>query len=433
MGQVGNKEYGWETAGSEASVYISSRAVMLILLGSVCRFVPGMEDCGDFLKGGVGWRTATLILMEIKMSIRRYWGQFWGLLLALGCCALPAHGWGNRGHEMVAYLAYVHASNEVQGRIDQLVALNPCYAEWQAAVAKDAEITDDIDKRAALFMLAVTWPDMIKGKNYDCPHKSAFTATDGGVGRDGKFNTNVPPEDQGVASQNLGYDDNRRHQYWHFIDTPFATDGSRTYPAAVPNAVTELEELSKALKTENDARLNSYDLAWIAHLMGDLHQPLHDAELFSKEFPYGDAGGNFEKICPSLDTCGYENLHSYWDNLPGPNADLHVVIAQAKELDAGEKKPTARTAKFGSLAKSESRIEFEEWSKQAFAIAKVDAYAAPFNAGSAKVLESAIPAEYSTKAQADMRKQIVLAGWRLAEVLETDLKKRPDSCCKMPG
>lgn len=346
--------------------------------------------------------------------MRRYWA--WIVLLA--GCTVPALGWGNRGHELVAYLAYVHAEGDVRERIDQLVALNPCYAQWKDTVAKDTEISSDLDKRAALFMLAATWPDAIKGRSYACPQKNAFIATDGGVGLDGKFNVNVPPEDKGLASQNLGYDDDRRHQYWHFIDTPYTMDGSKTYPAATPNAVTELEVLSAALKKSDDAARNSYDLAWIAHLTGDLHQPLHDADLFARQFPYGDAGGNFEKICATAETCGYAELHAYWDNLPGPNVALHQVIAQGKELDAQGQKPAT------------GKIDFAAWSKQAYELAKQDAYAAPFDTGSAVVLESAVTSAYSAKATADMQKQIVLAGWRLAEVLNADLKNRKDSCCK---
>ncbi|HEY9127378.1 MAG TPA: S1/P1 nuclease [Acidobacteriaceae bacterium] len=346
--------------------------------------------------------------------MRRYWG--WIVILA--CCAAPAFGWGNRGHELVAYLAYLHASSAAQARVDELVALNPCYSEWQETVAKDAEITSDLDKRAALFMLAATWPDMIKGRSYACPHKNAFSSTDGGTGRDGKFNANVPPEDKVAASQNVGYDDDRRHQYWHFIDTPFTTDGSKTYPAPTPNAVTELKLLSRALKKNSNPVLNSYDLMWIAHLSGDLHQPLHATERYSKELPDGDAGGNLEKICASADSCGSNELHAYWDGLPGSSAALHVVISQAKELDAQAAKPVT------------GPLNFTTWSKESFAMAKADSYAAPFDTGSKVVLESAITSEYSAQAKSDMQKRIVLAGWRLAQVINADLGHRKDSCCK---
>ena len=34
----------------------------------------------------------------------------------------------------------------------------------------------------------------------------------------------------------------------------------------------------------------------IIHYLGDIHQPLHSAELVDSKYPKGDAGGNFEHI-----------------------------------------------------------------------------------------------------------------------------------------
>ena len=33
-------------------------------------------------------------------------------------------------------------------------------------------------------------------------------------------------------------------------------------------------------------------LTWLMHLVGDIHQPLHCAAVFSEQFPNGDKGGN---------------------------------------------------------------------------------------------------------------------------------------------
>jgi hypothetical protein len=35
--------------------------------------------------------------------------------------------------------------------------------------------------------------------------------------------------------------------------------------------------------------------AWLFHLVGDIHQPLHTVQLFTREYPNGDRGGN--EIC----------------------------------------------------------------------------------------------------------------------------------------
>src|SRR5206468_2522083 len=53
-------------------------------------------------------------------------------------------------------------------------------------------------------------------------------------------------------------------------------------------------------------------LAWLFHDVGDIHQPLHSAALFSTRlFREGDRGGN------SIKTKQSGNLHALWDNFPG--------------------------------------------------------------------------------------------------------------------
>lgn len=52
-------------------------------------------------------------------------------------------------------------------------------------------------------------------------------------------------------------------------------------------------------------------MRFLVHLLGDIHQPLHNVSLVTKDFPKGDMGGNkFE-----VDT-GYrsiKDLHTFWD------------------------------------------------------------------------------------------------------------------------
>ena len=48
------------------------------------------------------------------------------------------------------------------------------------------------------------------------------------------------------------------------------------------------------------------------HIIGDIHQPLHTATLFSAEFPKGDMGGNLFEII-YLKKKSYKELHEFWD------------------------------------------------------------------------------------------------------------------------
>jgi hypothetical protein len=334
------------------------------------------------------------------------------VVLMVLCGAVRANAWGGRGHQLVAYIAYMNLDPQVRAKVDKLVQQNPCIAEWQTQV----QALPAAQQSVALFMLAATWPDQIKltaplsKTPYDCPGHPTFSAKDGAAGPDGHFSADNPPVGP-EASQNIGYSDDRRHKYWHFIDTPFSTDGTATQDAPVPNVLTELVLLSHALGSNEDIKLRSYDMVWVEHLTGDIHQPLHVAERYSKALPNGDSGGNLVALCHGQSSCRAE-LHAYWDALPGSDSSLVATIKMGATLNK-------------RAAPSAAAIDIshpEHWAADAVAMAKTDVYAAPFDTGAKSVDPATIPAAYHTQAVADMQKQISIAGWRLAGILENDLK-----------
>ncbi|WP_263385199.1 S1/P1 nuclease [Granulicella arctica] len=229
------------------------------------------------------------------------------LILISFCCLTKAHAWGGRGHELVAYIAYMNLTPEIRAKVDALVQQNPCIAEWRTYV----KAMPAAQQPVALFMLAATWPDRIKlaaplsKTPYDCPGHPDFLKNDGGVGPGGHFSVDIPPTGP-EASQNIGYTDNRRHQYWHFIDTPLSGDGTATQPAPSPNVLTEVILLSRALGSTEAIGVRSFDMVWLEHLMGDIHQPLHVTQRFTKTFPNGDGGWKFghDLQCSARLPCG---------------------------------------------------------------------------------------------------------------------------------
>jgi len=179
-------------------------------------------------------------------------------------------GWNGQGHEAVAYIAYQHLDPTTRAKVDVLLSENPCYNKWKSTVSS---LTAE-EQPVAIFMLAATWPDAIKLSSYDCQPGHKFESD----GADGGDIAPAGPE----ACQNIGYDDTHRHKYWHFVDTPFSTDGTPTKPAPHPNALDEIVTLTAALASGESDGLKSYDLVWIEHLVGDVHQPLHDTSRFAK-------------------------------------------------------------------------------------------------------------------------------------------------------
>jgi hypothetical protein len=72
-------------------------------------------------------------------------------------------------------------------------------------------------------------------------------------------------------------------------------------------------------------------LAWLIHLIGDIHQPHHCGTLFDSPYgkPNGDLGGNlFFVVASGKQT----NLHSVWDGALGGGSDFTEINQQAGSL-----------------------------------------------------------------------------------------------------
>jgi hypothetical protein len=72
---------------------------------------------------------------------------------------------------------------------------------------------------------------------------------------------------------------------WHYINWPFKPEGQ---PASVQikdpesvNILTALVENESIVKNDSGPQRKAVALAWLFHLVGDIHQPLHTAQLFT--------------------------------------------------------------------------------------------------------------------------------------------------------
>ena len=67
------------------------------------------------------------------------------------------------------------------------------------------------------------------------------------------------------------------------------------------------------------------------HLVGDIHQPLHTAQLFTIEYPNGDRGGN--EICVRVTQTGQPmDLNRFWDGVITSSSNLTRLRNEATAL-----------------------------------------------------------------------------------------------------
>ena len=178
--------------------------------------------------------------------------------------------------------------------------------------------------------------------------------------------------------------------------------GSALMPFQAVNALTEIHLLSDALgSATSDDGLKSYDLVWLEHLVGDVHQPLHATTRYSAAFPSGDRGGNSETLsCAAVPAPCARELHALWDNAMGiSNDDVSAAMAYAKTL------PHVALTEAGNP---------DKWVADSFALAKVKVYSGTMNS---TPLPHHLSAAYRTRATTVSRSQAAKAGRRLADLI----------------
>jgi hypothetical protein len=306
----------------------------------------------------------------------------------VAAAAPPAQAWDDFGHMEVAAVAFKKLNAKAKRRVAQLLKLNPRYANWIVGAA-----AGDTDRTA--FMRAATWADSIKSDpTYQSDDQTAAT-----------------------AAQNIGYADRLRHAYWHFVDQPFSPDKTPLVSAPAPNVATMIPLLQAALTapaTSDDVK--SYDLVWLLHLVGDVHQPLHCAARFDAADPKGDRGGNNVKItgntqppvCDDPRYCPFgppSELHAFFDDIAGSGYAVAPVEAASMTLPRTDSKKVAIS-------------DVAVWVQEGFDLAQNAVYVAPIGVGDGPFT---ITPEYQAAATKLGQARIVLAGRRLANLINQAL------------
>jgi hypothetical protein len=318
------------------------------------------------------------------------------VLLAVAFVAMRVHGWDNFGHMAVAYVAYQELTPELKQRVKRLLELNPQFQTWSSWISKG---TSESDRNLIIFMLAATWPDEIKGLPHQPPPINPRTGQP--YVADGSDNGNRP-DGSPNASANEGFTDNSMHKYWHFIDTPFSRDNTPLPGIPCPNAQERIALFRSVLSSDASDELKSYDLAWVLHLVGDLHQPLHCCTRVSNLDKRGDSGGNNVIV-------GSIKLHQIWDDLLGTGSEEKIPL---KVIKVAKKLPTA-----DALRAADSKEK--DWVQEGFQMAQTNVYVSPIDSGDGPF---ELTGDYKTNAKDLARQQVALAGARLANFLRDNLK-----------
>jgi hypothetical protein len=289
--------------------------------------------------------------------------------LALGLGGSQAWGWGAEGHAVIAQVAVALAEKQdpgITGKITAIYANNILHRQWTAngkVQTCDARSLDEL----------ASWADCMR---YSPKTLLAYTGP------------------------------------YHFDNVPLSAPLTATTPntwCAQGCATAKIPYYEARLK---DATLSASDraeaLAFVIHLVGDLHQPLHTEN-------NADGGGNsitFPTLYPG--ETGPMPLHSYWDT-------WLVTLALGKE-PAAIATVTPLTAKLGPQPGTPTAQDLRGWligthgqAVQAYHTLNLD------KTTGAQSMPAAPPPAYVQKFTPVVRSQIALASARLAAILEASV------------
>jgi hypothetical protein len=312
--------------------------------------------------------------------------KFTILAAILSFTAFPAFGWDDTGHKITAYIAWQRMTPEVREKIISILRAAPEDAQISTFYLPYGSRSDEAKKRE-FFMLMATWADII---------------------RDTKFET----RNKKYHKSNWHYYDN----FWQWKDGKVVTvETNEPGGQAIPK-IAEFDQLIRS-STATDAD-KAVAIAWLEHLIGDIHQPLHAAARVTDSNPKGDQGGNLFLLTPRGTTRDkQENLHWFWDSIVVRYMPNSKDLCEADYLD-----PIAASIMtkypYEKLKDKLSVDNYDAWQKESFQIATTTVYKDLkwFEAPSDK---------YKKRAFEIAEERLALAGYRMGELFNKAFTMAP--------
>ena len=313
--------------------------------------------------------------------------------------ASQACAWDHPAHMTTAAIAFTEierANPELIEKLDLIFMAHPDTSPFWVAAGD----TRGRERAKFMFIEGARWADDTKGTIHDRP--TWHTARWPIVAKD------APQEAKAAAEARKG------------------RPAGQALEALVMN-VAMLES------SETNASERASALSWLLHLVGDIHQPLHVSEFYSKRFPAGNAAGTQEYVMDPVHNKPIP-LHLLWDSNIYRSTASDDIDQNAQELV----KKYPRSA-FPKLKALEGPGDFEKWARESYDVAAEFAYGygietvtdpemdperavekmVAYIVRGVSPLDDApvVPAQYWDKLQQVAQKRITLAGYRIADLV----------------
>jgi hypothetical protein len=313
----------------------------------------------------------------------------------------PARAWDHPGHMTTAAIAFSEierARPELLDKIGLLFLAHPDTAPFWVA-AGEAKGQERVRR---MFIECARWADDSKFTPND--RLTWHTARWAIVAED------APPEARAAAAAGHG----------------------KPVGQALEAANLNFAMLSNHESTPSERALG---LCWVLHIVGDIHQPMHVSDLYSKEFPEGNAAAALSYVADPIRDSTIP-LHILWDSNVLRTPSLEEVDRAARELT--KKHPRSSLPELETHAITDEDF-FRAWANESHQIAINWAYDIQTvsdpnkDQDAEKLVQSMInfilngvspvdeapevPREYWERLKRTSGRRIALAGYRIADLV----------------
>lgn len=330
----------------------------------------------------------------MKNRFRKIIGLAALLVCVLGS-SLPAMAWDDVGHKITAYIAWQRMTPQARENVIRILREAPEDSNL-AAFYMNYGPEPEATRKREYFELVATWADIVRDRNFETRYKKYHKGN------------------------------------WHYADTFWKQiDGKVVTQTSTEEGGQAVNRLVAFDKTIRDASASDKEkaiaIAWIMHLGGDIHQPLHTSARVTDLEPKGDQGGNLFLLSPQgTPRADQVNLHWFWDSIVGRNYPLKGEMCDREYVESIAERMTKKYP----FAKVQNRLElgnYDAWQKESFAFNNTDVFSPDL-----KRFETPSTG-YKRNAYRVAEQGLTLAGYRLGETMNAVFNTAAPSPAVRPG
>src|SRR5688572_15040703 len=287
--------------------------------------------------------------------------------------------WDDVGHKTTAYIAWQRMTPEAREAVIKILRAAPEDSHLSAYYMQYGPEPEQT-RKLEYFMLVATWADIVRDRVFENRYKKYHKSN------------------------------------WHYDDTFWKQVGGKvellTGFEEGGVAVSKLTEFDKIIRNPSAGEKDkAIAIAWIMHLTGDLHQPLHTSGRVTDTEPKGDQGGNLFLLTPQgTPRENQQNLHWFWDSIVGRNVPLKGDTCEGDYIESIAQ-AIMKKVPFASVSSSLNLGAYDKWQEESFALNPTDVF-------TPDLVRFKTPSEnYKKHAFQVAQRRLALAGYRLGETL----------------